>query len=164
MLDKNCTLPGAHGLRHRQSLVLCKGLYKRLPGLSFLLVTTRHQRAFLEPETPSGTGFALKTPRRNKGKVPRRADAHEVLDFPPKRAWNANSVCGRTSPAASKNKMVPQVPQSKKVGWMRVFLFRLRKTGGIGLPTVSVIRMVFAVAFGAGKLPGATPVTAKVDL
>jgi len=45
---------------------------------------------------------------------------------------------------------------------MRVFLFRLRKTAGIFLPILAIL-MVFAVAFGAVKLPWATPVAERVD-
>ncbi len=45
---------------------------------------------------------------------------------------------------------------------MRVLLTRLRKTGGIFLPIVAILA-VFAVAFGAVKLPWTTPAADKAE-
>ena len=56
--------------------------------------------------------------------------------------------------------MIPPAPQVHKEGRLRALLCRSRKAAGISLPILAIL-LALAVAFGAVKLPWATPAAEK---
>ena len=84
-------------------------------------------------------------------------------DIPPQSVASADRARPQVfATAATHINLGPSAKRLHKQGWIRILLTRLLKTGGVLLP-VLLILMVFAVAFGAVKLPWMTPAAGKAD-